>query len=266
MQPTTATSPKSKKQPKPSLTKMQQQFFFYHTKIFLDKYSRRRLRVNFFKPENLKRCMPKIYLLGGENTHRRDAEKINQRAFNDAGEAPKILVFSWARASFDNTYAKSKIIFDYFRSLGASTINTVSYSSTNSEIKDKITQSDLVYLTGGVPSMLIERLKKLCVDSLLREFNSVIVGRSAGALALCSKCVITYRSTSEVKVIDGLGLVDLTLKAHYKLGWDRELIELSKTEDIFAVPKGSALVYDKGNLSAINHVYLFHKGQRQIFS
>jgi len=210
--------------------------------------------------------MPKIYLLGGENTHRRDAEKINQRAFNDAGEAPKILVFSWARASFDNTYAKSKIIFDYFRSLGASTINTVSYSSTNSEIKEKIAQSDLVYLTGGVPSMLIERLKKLGIDNLLRGFKGVIVGRSAGALALCSKCVITYRSTSEVKVIDGLGLVDLTLKAHYRLGWDRELIELSKTEDIFAVPKGSALVYDNGNLSSINNIYLFHKGERQIFS
>jgi dipeptidase E len=209
--------------------------------------------------------MPKYYLLGGENTHKRDAEKINQRAFNDAGSEPKILVFSWARASFDNTFAKSKLLFDYFRSLGASTINTVSYSSTNSEIEEKIAQSDLVYLTGGVPSMLIERLKKMGVDSLLREFEGVIIGRSAGALALCKKCVITYRSTSEVKVIFGLGLVDLTLKAHYKLGWDRELIELSKTEDIYAVPKGSALVYDKGNLSTINNVYYFHRGERQIF-
>ena len=113
--------------------------------------------------------------------------------------------------------------------------------------------------------MLIERLKKLGVDCLLRDFKGVIVGRSAGALALCSKCVITYRSTSEVKIIDGLGLVNLTLKAHYKVGWDRELIELSKTKDIFAVPKGSALVYHNGKLSAINNVYVFHNGERQIF-
>jgi len=209
--------------------------------------------------------MPKIYLLGGENTHKRDAEKVNQRAFNDAGEAPKILVFSWARASFDNTYAKNKIIFDYFRSLGASTINTVNYSSTNAEIRDKMSQSDLVYLTGGVTSVLIERLKNLGVDCLLRDFKGVIVGRSAGALALCSKCVITYRSTSEVKIIDGVGLVNLTLKAHYKVGWDRELIELSKTKDIFAVPKGSALVCHNGKLSAINNVFVFHNGERQIF-
>jgi dipeptidase E len=210
--------------------------------------------------------MPKYYLLGGENTLRRDAEEVNQKAFHDAGGTPKILVFSWARASFDKTYAKRKIIFDYFKSLGASSVNTVDYSSTQSEIKEKICQSDLVYLTGGVPSMLVERLQKLGVSSLLEGFEGVIVGRSAGALALCRKFVITYRSNCAVKVIDGLGLVDVTLKAHYRLGKDMELIELSKSQDIFATPKGSALICDNGNLSAINTVYLFHKGERQIFS
>ncbi len=192
--------------------------------------------------------------------------EVNQRAFHDAGEAPRILVFSWARASFDKTYTKSKLIFDYFRSLGASTVNTVDYSSTNREIKEKICESDLVYLTGGVPSVLVERLKKSGIDSLLMGFEGVIVGRSAGALALCRKCVITYRSNLSVKVIDGLGLVDLTLKAHYRLGMDKELIELSKKQDIFAVPKGSALICDNGKLSTINNVYLFHNGERQLLS
>ncbi len=148
--------------------------------------------------------MPKIYLLGGENTHKRDAKEINQQAFHDAGEAPKLLMFSWARASFDKTYSKSKLMFDYFRSLGASTVNNVDYSCSFAEIEKKIFESDLIYLTGGVPTVLIERLKKSGIRSLFVDFNGVIVGRSAGALALCQKCVITYRSTSEVKIIDGL--------------------------------------------------------------
>jgi len=207
--------------------------------------------------------MPKYYLLGGENTHRRDAEKVNQRAFLDAGNAPKILVFSWARASFDKTYAKKKIIFDYFRSLGASTINYVDYSSAKEEIKEEVGESDLVYFTGGVPSMLVERLHKSGVDSLLKSFKGVIVGRSAGALALCRKCVITVRSNLSVKVIDGLGLVDLTLKTHYRLGIDRELRELSKKQNIYAVPKNSALIFENGNLSFINSVYLFRNGERE---
>jgi dipeptidase E len=210
--------------------------------------------------------MPKYYLLGGENTHKRDAQEVNQRAFNDAGGSPNVLVFSWARASFDKTYPKSKLLFNYFRSLGATTVNTVDYSCSCSEIKEKISGSDLVYLTGGVPSVLVERLKKSGISTLLEEFEGVIVGRSAGALALCRKCIITYRSNCAVKVIDGLGLVDLTLKAHYKLGEDEKLSELSETQDIFAVPKGSALVCNNGDLSFINKVYLFHLGKRQVFS
>jgi len=210
--------------------------------------------------------MPKYYLLGGENTHKRDAEEINQRAFNDAGKAPRILVFSWARASFDRTYPKSQLMFNYFRSLGSSTVNTVDYSCTLEEIKEKISETDLIYLTGGVPTVLVERLKKSGIRSLLGNFEGIIVGRSAGALAFCRKCVITCRRTSEIKIIEGLGLVDLTLKAHYKLCKDEKLIRLSKNEEFFAVPKDSAIIYDNGKLSFINNVYLFHNGKKQTVS
>jgi dipeptidase E len=210
--------------------------------------------------------MPKYYLLGGENTHKRDAKEINQKAFNDAGISSRVLVFSWARASFDRTYPKTRLLFDYFRSLGACTVNTVDYSCTIEEIKEKISESNLVYLTGGVPTVLVERLKKSGICSLLMDFEGIIVGRSAGALALCRKCVITCRRSGEIKVIDGLGLVDLTLKAHYKLGKDEKLIELSKIEEIFAVPKDSAIVYENGKLSFINNVYLFRHGKRQTVS
>lgn len=210
--------------------------------------------------------MPKIYLLGGENVFRRSAKEVNMQAFQNAKSPVKVLVFPWARASFDKTYSRKKILFDYFRSLGANVINNVDYSSTYNEIKEKISGSNLIYLTGGVPSMLVERLKKSGIVGLLENFEGVVVGRSAGALALCKKCVITYKSGSSVKIIDGLGMVNLTLKAHYKLGKDEELIELSKQQDIFAVPKGSALVCDNGNLSHINNVYFFHDGKRQNLS
>ena len=210
--------------------------------------------------------MPKYYLLGGENTHKRDAEEINQRAFNDAGESPRVLVFSWARASFDRTYPKSQLMFDYFRSLGACSVNTVDYSCTFEEIKEKISETDLIYFTGGVTTVLVERLKKSGIRSLLGNFEGIIVGRSAGALVFCRKCVITCRRTSEIKVIEGLGLVDLTLKAHYKLCKDEKLVGLSKTEDVFAVPKDSAIVYDDGKLLFINNVYLFRNCKRQTVS
>jgi dipeptidase E len=205
--------------------------------------------------------MPLLYLLGGENVFKRSAKEVNERAFQDAGKPLNVLVFSWARASFDNSYKKRKTLVDYFISLGADSINFVDFSDSNEVIAKKMSDSNLIYLTGGLPTILLERLKKMCVDHLLHDYCGVIVGRSAGALALCRKCVITCRSSLKSKIITGLGMVDITLKVHYEPEKDAALKELSKKETIYALPEGSAIIYSNGACSFIGNVYLFQEGQ-----
>ncbi|MDR0460560.1 MAG: Type 1 glutamine amidotransferase-like domain-containing protein [Nitrososphaerota archaeon] len=207
--------------------------------------------------------MFKVYLLGGESVRKRDGEEVNRQAFSDVGGLPNVLVFSWARANFDQIYHRQKLVYDYLRYLGANRVVFVDYSLSLHKLEEKLGQSDLVYLTGGSPSILIERFKRVGIDVLLKDYNGIIVGRSAGALALCKKCLVTIRSTKQLKIIEGLGLVDLTLKAHYSYKKDEQLKVLSLAERIFAVPKGSALVYDKNRLTCINQVYLFENGKRQ---
>ncbi len=207
--------------------------------------------------------MPKLYLLGGENVFKRSAREVNERAFQDAGEHPHVLVFSWARASFDNSYKKRKTLFDYFLSLGASTVNFVDYSDSKEAIAKKMAGSNLVYLTGGLASILVERLNSMGINQSLSDYDGVIIGRSAGALALCQKCIITCRSNSKTKIINGIGLVNLTLKVHYKPEKDAILQRLSLKETIYAVPMGSALVYENGVCSLIGDVFLFEDGKRR---
>jgi peptidase E len=125
-------------------------------------------------------------------------------------------------------------------------------------------ESNLVYLTGGLASVLVERLKNMGVDRLLHDYGSVIVGRSAGALALCRKCIITCRSNSKVKIINGIGLADLTLKVHYKPEKENALEKLSRQEKIYAVPEGSALIYNNDACSFIGEVYLFENGKKRM--
>jgi peptidase E len=210
--------------------------------------------------------MPKLYLLGGENVSKRSAQEINQRAFQDAGAAPIVLVFPWAKASFDRALKKRQIVSDYFISLGAGTVEFIEYSGSKEAIAQKIATSNLIYLTGGLVTALVERLKKMDVDKLLRTYSGVIVGRSAGALVLCKKCVLTERHSKRVKLVDGLGLTDFTFKAHYKPQNDEILMRLSMQQQIYAVPARSALVYENGKLSVINKVYLFDKGVKQDLS
>ncbi len=209
--------------------------------------------------------MPKLYLLGGENVYRRSAKEINQKAFEDTAQPRRVLVFPWARASFDRHYQKRKLFVDYMRSLGASTVDFIEYSEGDS-LAERIAASNLIYLTGGQPSVLMERARTIGLEPLLKRYRGVIVGRSAGALALCSRFVSTIRSNSKVRVLDGLGIVDITLKAHYTPQKDEALKRFSFETPIFALPAGSALVCGNGKLSVIGEVYLFHEGERQVFS
>ena len=206
--------------------------------------------------------MALLYLLGGENTYKRNAQDINASAFQAAGGAPNVLVFPWARASFDAAYARRKRLFDYFRNLGASSVEFVDYGDAYEDVTAKMDSSDLLYLTGGLTSVLLERLKTKKIDQLLRVYRRVIVGRSAGAIALCRQGILTNRRKQVHNVIAGLGLADITIKVHYVPSEDAELKKLSCAEKIYAVPERSALICDNGTLNAIGDVYLFQNGEK----
>lgn len=207
--------------------------------------------------------MPKLYLLGGENVSQKSARTVNAAAFEDAGGRPRVVIFTWARPSFDKAYSKRRLLEDYFRRLGAESVEYADYNQAG--LTQKIAEADVVYFTGGQASILIERAKNLHLEKYLRGFIGIIVGRSAGALALCSRCVTTQRYSGKVRVIDGLGLVDITLKTHYIERDDGNLERFSFSKPVYAVPKDSALIYDNGSLTALGEVYLFNGGKRQLF-
>ena len=207
--------------------------------------------------------MAKLYLLGGENTIKRTAREINHAAFIDAGGSPDVLVFTWARASFDNIYARRRRIRGYFQSLGAKSVKFVDYSESLEEISAQMTQSTLIYLTGGQLTILITRLKAKGVDDLLRDFSGVIVGRSAGALALAKQGVVTERYSQKVKLMPGLGLANLYLKTHYKPAKDEALKRLSVTQKIYAIPSASALIWKDNKASFFGKCFLFEKGEKR---
>jgi hypothetical protein len=105
------------------------------------------------------------------------------------------------------------------------------------------------------------------VDCLLRGFDGVVVGRSAGAAALGLRCIITTRIDGKrvFVTVPGFGLVDFCVKTHYKPLKDRQLKQLSHIGRVFGVPEGSALVFKDGVLGAIGEVYLFEDGEKTKF-
>ena len=208
--------------------------------------------------------MTKLYFLGGEDLVKRDSKEIDKKAFIDAGGEPVVLIFPWTTESVDKADKYRKIMADYFKELGASKIEFAESSDLLEEIAEKINGSDLIYLPGGVTRILVERIKNAKVDNLLRNYDKVIIGNSAGALALCKDCILTKDKDNPVTtIISGFGLVDFSVEVHYNASKDRELKSLSKKRKIYAIPERCALVYDdNGNLSFIGPVYLFYKGKK----
>ena len=208
--------------------------------------------------------MAKLYFLGGENVAKRDAKEINEKAFQEAGGAPAVLVFPWARPSFDAGYKRRKKLADYFRSLGASSIDFSEFSDPFEDITAKVARSDLIYLTGGQVSTLLSRLRKTGADDLLRNYRGVVVGRSAGAIVLGKKCLVTNRYNGAPKVVAGLGLVDFSVKVHYQPSKDNLLKKLSETEKVYAIPQRAAVVYDNCAFSFVGEVFLFENGEKTV--
>lgn len=116
-----------------------------------------------------------------------------------------------------------------------------------------------MYFPGGNTELLIERLRNMRVGALLKNYDKVIVGNSAGALVLCKECIMKkgrkHRSTI---ILAGLRLVDFSVDVHYKSSKDKELFKLSDRREIYAITEKSALIFDNNHLTCIGEVYLFH--------
>jgi peptidase E len=207
--------------------------------------------------------MTKLYFLGGEDVAERDSKEINEKAFMEAGGTPDVLIFNWTAESADKMGKYAKIMVDYFKDIGASTVEFAEYSDSLEKIAQKAKRSDLIYLPGGITTILLERILESKVDSLLREYDKIIVGNSAGALALGRDCILTRgKRNKRTVIIPGLSLVDFSVKVHYKPSKDNELKQLSHERKIYAIPERCALIYDRGYVSSIGDIYLFQNGEK----
>ena len=128
----------------------------------------------FFIPYLYVIVMVKLYLLGGENVCRISAKEVNESAVLDARKPLNVLVFPWARGSFDKRYRRRKKLADYFRSLGADNVEFVEYGEKEG-IAEKMAEAGVIYLTGGQPSILIERISKMELDRLFIDYKGIIV-------------------------------------------------------------------------------------------
>ncbi len=205
--------------------------------------------------------MLRLYLLGGEDIERRDSRSLNEQAFRDAGDSPMVAIFPWASKAKEEKLRR--LMVTYFKELGARTVRFVERSLPFTEMVAIVESSEVIYLPDGDAKLLIASMRDTGSLHLLRLHDNIVIGNSAGALALCSEYVMSAKNgTDGLAVERGLGLSEFMISAHYDPSQDPQLELLSKGRSIFAIPGGAAIRSDNCSLSLLGNVVLFVDGKK----
>jgi peptidase E len=161
--------------------------------------------------------MHRLYLMGGEDVRKRSSRHVMLKALADAGPHPTILIFPWSGEDGDNEGEHRALITEYLIDLGAETVQFAETWDPYGALVKKARSSQLIYLPGGNPQILIDRMLVSRGDEILTEFKGVIVGNSAGALALCKKyaAVVGQKGAIETRFFKGFGNLDFAVSVHY---------------------------------------------------
>jgi len=207
--------------------------------------------------------MLRLYLLGGEDLERKDSREIDQIAFRDAGGHPLVVVFPWTSKTKGRQDLYRRQMVEYFKDMGARGVRFVEPTLPYTEIVKLVEDSDLIYLPGGDPQLLIELMRNTGAAHLLRTYDKVIIGNSAGAVALAQEYVLLAEEGCLIAAVSsGLGLLDFSVAVHYEPSMDAQLEDLSTSRDILAIPEGSALFFTDCSISLLGDVAIFIEGKK----
>jgi len=203
-----------------------------------------------------------IYLIGGGDIKAGDLQKIDKEALSKA-QNKKVYILDLTTNDEDKLAQYRDFLISYFQKIGADDIKFISTSTSLEDTEKRIKESGLIYIPGGNTELLLQNLKERQIIPILKSLKSVIVGNSAGALAICNKTVLTIdEDITETKIVEGIDLVPFAVDVHYTASHDPELIELSKDLEIFGIPEKCAVIYD-GTLHFIGDIFKFYQGNKQ---
>ena len=200
----------------------------------------------------------KIYLEGGGAILEEEAKEIDSQAVQDA-EKKSVYVLDMTGKDEVKIAKYREFFVHYFKDMGAEEVNFASTSSLE-EIPNEIVAAGILYVPGGDTEYLIEQVHEKELVDVIKSFEGVIIGMSAGAYLICKE--YTKIRKDEINMISALEVVNIRMKAHYDEKFDSQLVKLSREEDIYGVSDKAVIIVKDKELTFIGDVYLFSKGEK----
>jgi len=201
------------------------------------------------------------YLIGGGEYNDKLGKKIKTKILQKINN-PSILIIPWTSKDANTLKKYRKIIFNFFKRLKVKKITFLEKSDSLREARKKFGEANILYLPGGETEILLKNIKSQKIINLLKNFNGVIVGVSAGAYVLTNGYI---KKNKKILIIPALRLINVLIKAHYNAKMDKFLIPFSRGKKIYGIPDNCVLVFQKRKLcKIIGKVYLFNNGRKAI--
>ncbi|MBQ7466457.1 MAG: Type 1 glutamine amidotransferase-like domain-containing protein [Clostridia bacterium] len=183
-------------------------------------------------------------------------------------------------ASNPDGFEKTKTYANYFaESLKLDGINVAGLSildhSFDGNIKETVLNSDIVFLSGGHTPTQNKYFNEIGLKEILKSYNGVVIGQSAGTINLADECYIQPDNEQEFhdsyfpKTIDGLGFVSFKVYPHMNRAKIDQIdgistfdlcLKDSKMFDIFGMTDGGYILVQDDKAVAFGETLLFQNG------
>ena len=210
-----------------------------------------------------------IYMLSGPVKNKGFEPNIEESIKKDLNGKKSIVFIPTSPTNYEKndlyTYGNSEIkgIMTYISNISnIDKVTIIDDRISRDERIELIKNTDVIYLLGGNPFNQIEYINNNKYDELIRNFNGIIIGTSAGAMNLCKNVYYSKDEDFDKSIFyDGIGLVDITIDPHFDINNKEqveEIINNSVDKEIIGLPNESAIRIENGNIEYINEIYIYN--------
>lgn len=197
----------------------------------------------------------KLMLIGGgsngHNNHPYETKEIDEKVVQMTNKKNPVFLFIGLASSFSDSYYD--VMKEIYKKLGCKTTYLKKSNIINNPdiVEKKISEADIIYMSGGDTTKLINKLKEYHIDKLLfkaAERGCVLSGISAGAIAISKSGLSDYQITQNISnnytFTEGLGILDIDICPHaddIKRQEDLKTSLKNTKKKVLALENGTAL-------------------------
>ena len=210
----------------------------------------------------------KLMLIGGgsngHNNHPYETKEIDEEVVRMTNKEKPVFLFIGLASSFSDSYYD--VMKEIYKKLGCKTTYLKKSNILNNPniVEKKISEADIIYMSGGDTTKLVNALREYHIDELLfkaAERGCVLSGISAGAIAISKSGLSDYQITQNISnnytFTEGLGILDIVICPHADDLKRQEDLKTSLKDTkvkVLALENGTALRVEDENFKIVRGI------------